>query len=124
MDQEVSDINRRRNVPRNLRPRIDEDITEKNLENLARAMSMGAENVQIRSCLNSVVTPNTYKSQNSQISKLTSGSRSQLHSKYNQTKNWYKADPFLNDYHQVKNGQYRYQSGNQKDIYSVFSKQT
>ena len=75
-DQEVTDINRRRNVARNLRPRLDEDITEKNLENLARAMSQGAENVQIRSCLNSVITPNTYKSHNSQLSKLTSGSRS------------------------------------------------
>lgn len=120
----MADINLRRNIARNLRPRIDEDITEKNLENLARAMSVGADNVQIRSCFNSVMTPATFKSSNSQLSKLTNGSKSQLQSKYMQTKNWYKSDPFVNDYNQVSNGKYRYQAANQKDIFSVFSKQT
>lgn len=77
LDQEVQAINQRRKVPRNLRPRKDEnDITEKNLEHLARAMSQGAENVQIRSVLNSVATPNTYKSSKSQMSKLTGATRS------------------------------------------------
>ena len=38
-DNEVRDINERRRVARRLKARKDEEITEKNLENLARAMS-------------------------------------------------------------------------------------
>lgn len=79
-------------------------------------MSQGADRVQLRSCLNSVLTPNTFKSGNSQVTRLSQMSKSQLQfGKHSQTYNWYKSDPFANDYNP---------KGKQKDIYSVFSKQT
>lgn len=72
VDQEVQGINHRRNIARRLKGQQDEDISEKNLEQLARAMSQGADSVQLRSCFRSIATPATYKSSNSQLSKISS----------------------------------------------------
>ena len=46
MDLEVQGINnKKRYVARNINGKKDENITEKNLEHMARAMSQGAESV-------------------------------------------------------------------------------
>ena len=45
IDQEVSDINQRRFMARNLRPRKDEDITEKNLEKIIWHLYMTSVNI-------------------------------------------------------------------------------
>ena len=60
-------------------------VNEQNLEKLARAMSMGASSVNVKSCYQSVKTPATLKSSKSQASKLSG-----LTKGYNTiTNNWY-----------------------------------
>lgn len=60
-------------------------VNDQNLEKLARAMSMGASSVNVKSCYQSVKTPCTLKSSKSQASKLSG-----LTNGYNTiTNNWY-----------------------------------
>lgn len=80
------------------------EMTEQNLESLARAMSQNTRSVTMKSCFESVKTPASRKSKKSQLSKISA--KSALGGYNTITKDWYKEGP------------------KERDIYSNFSKKT
>jgi hypothetical protein len=79
-------------------------MNEANLESLARAMSQNTRSVTMKSCFESVRTPATRKSNHSQLSRISA--KSAMGGYNTITKDWYK------------------DGGQQRDIYSNFSKMT
>ena len=103
IDSEVKKINDKR-----FNSRKQDQLTEANLESVARAMSQNSRTVTMKSCFESVKTPVTRKSNKSQLSRVTDTGIGGFNTI---TKDWYRSGTVSNN-------------GARRDIYSNFSKKT